>query len=493
MTLRATIPARITRLILFAIVCTSADINRAAAQSPTTEELRTLGLPVVEIATVDGEEPTCDVVYPPAGGMGTGIANATKVPGRVRIYDAQGVVFDSGEYLQDVSGMTVKIRGNSSGANEIKRPYKIKLQKKADMLRRGDEARYRDKNWALLRSDEMRAEPDTADSTAAGRRWVTEKFINPIVGLKTNELLGLQWTPQMQFVNLVFNGDYRGIYMLSETMERNADCRIDVDRESGYIFEYDAYWWNEDVYFESATGNKFTFKYPDAEAITPGSIDYIRATVDTLEARIETGGYAEVMDVESFAAWMLAHDILGTLDGAGSNIFVTKRDDTPASKLMMGNLWDFDTIMQHAAGWGSIRYTPDFWFARLFQSPDPTFALAYKQLWEERGANCIRQIREHVEAFAASATAAALEASTPFDAERWNRLPGKVQSEAERAQTWFEMREPWLNDAIPAIPAAIASPPLKTASVLHDLQGRRLARPPYKGVYIRDGQKLLAH
>jgi len=71
----------------------------------------------------------------------------------------------------------------------------------------------------------------------------------------------------MIFVNVLLNGDYRGIYMLSEAVNCNPDCRIDVDKEADYIFEWDAYWWNEDLYFESLYGNKYTFKHPDTEAL----------------------------------------------------------------------------------------------------------------------------------------------------------------------------------------------------------------------------------
>lgn len=37
--------------------------------------------------------------------------------------------------------------------------------------------------------------------------------------------------------------------MLSETVERNKDCRINVAK-TGYIIESDPFWWNEDLYFE---------------------------------------------------------------------------------------------------------------------------------------------------------------------------------------------------------------------------------------------------
>ena len=37
----------------------------------------------------------------------------------------------------------------------------------------------------------------------------------------------------------------------------------------------------------------------------------------------EVSGYLKYIDVPSFAAWLIAHDILGDSDGCGSNIFLT--------------------------------------------------------------------------------------------------------------------------------------------------------------------------
>ena len=64
------------------------------------------------------------------------------------------------------------------------------------------------------------------------------------------------------------------------------------------------------------------------------------------EESTRNGSYQNMIDVESFARWMLAHDILGNTDGAGSNIFITKYDNTETSLIKMGPLWDFDVIMR---------------------------------------------------------------------------------------------------------------------------------------------------
>ena len=140
------------KLFLFTIISFSIFLVSNTCQAQTLEEALGYGLPVVVVNTVNGEEPTAERVVAPEGCLGKSIINATKVPGRVRIYnpgDAENPIFDSGEYAENISGMTFKIRGNTS-AMRPKNPFKIKLQKKADMLMRGDK-KYSDKNWALIR------------------------------------------------------------------------------------------------------------------------------------------------------------------------------------------------------------------------------------------------------------------------------------------------------------------------------------------------------
>lgn len=216
------------------------------AQAVTVDSIAKLGLPVLSITTIDAKEPTCDYAFAPEGAWGITTVNQTKVKGRCLLVSHTDTLFDSGEYLKDKSGMTLRIRGNTSAYYSAKKPFKLKLEKKNDLLARGDSSYY-DKNWVLL---------STGDC------------LYTLFGNKVNELVGMPWTPAAIFVNLIINDDYRGLYMLIEQVRRNADCRLNVDKQTGYVIERDAYWWNEDVYFNTDLYNKeFTFKYPDPEDI----------------------------------------------------------------------------------------------------------------------------------------------------------------------------------------------------------------------------------
>ena len=288
--------------------------------------IKSLGLQVVSITTQNGELPTCDYAEAPEGCMGFTCINQTKVPCRIVITMLNDTLYDSGEYEKSVSGATIKINGNTSSFQNNK-PYKLKLQKKADLLIRNDN-KYKDKNWRLLKE---------------------AYTLKTMIGLKVNELIGLPWTPRYRPCNVFLNGDYQGCYLLIESVERNSDCRLDVDKKTGYIVERDAYWWKEEYYFstnyfEPYKGYRWTWKYPDEEDVTPEQENYIKNYINQAEESIKNGTYEKYIDVMSFARWMLAHDIMGTWDSGGSNLYVMKYDNTENSLLQMANMWDFDTI-----------------------------------------------------------------------------------------------------------------------------------------------------
>lgn len=398
-------------------------------QEPEEPEPIVPGLPVVKVVTIDGEAPTCEFVSAPEGCMGQSITNATKVGGRMTITQMGKTLYDSGDYEEDISGMTIKIRGNSSAWKD-KKAYKIKLQQAADLLERGDDERYADKEWLLI-NDETRQ-------------------LNTMVGLKVSELLRLQWTPRFRFVNLTLNGDPQGLYLLIESVKRKAS-RLNVSK-SGYIIEFDPYWWNEDVWFETmmtATNDaKFTFKYPDTKDIQSEDIDSIKNFIEAFDdGLVNKNHFSEYIDSTSFAAWMLAQDILGNFDAHGSNVFMTKFDDTKDSKLMMGCLWDFDAIMLTPGDWSNSRHLP--YFARLISnSTDRSVANAYRQLWEEMKDTLFVALKDYLEAFAASEEGQFYDKAIAADNKRWGRSFPSLRQLTNEAETWFDSRRQWLETAI---------------------------------------------
>ena len=78
-------------------------------------------------------------------------------------------------------------------------------------------------------------------------------------------------------------------------MKRNVDCRLNVDK-TGFVFEFDPYWWNIDLYVKSRIFYPFnlmnyTFKYPDPEEISNDQLDYFVNLTESLEKAVVDGKY----------------------------------------------------------------------------------------------------------------------------------------------------------------------------------------------------------
>lgn len=406
----------------------------SAHESDVAEDIKRIGLPVLDIQTVNGELPTFEMAEAPEGALGLSIKNATKVPGRLRIHIKGETIYDSGDYTEKDGGMTIR----------------------------------------LLREDRLKS----------------------LIGFKMNELVGLQWTPAYEYVNVLLNGDYIGVYMLVESVRRNEDCRLNVD-ETGFIFEYDPYWWNEEVYVESPTIPwvlHYTFKYPDTDDLTEDVISYFTDMITKVEYSLKDGTYPDYIDVESFALWMLGHDILGNSDGAGANFYLTKKDNTENSKVMMANLWDFDRIMNTKDEWDAMHTR--FYYEYLFtDNENDEFVETYKNKWMELSPTIFSNMLDYLDCFALSEEGKALDESIVLNNKRWNDDAEDVQYYVERAKEWFVSRRHWLSEAIVGEDFVDGIRHTKVVDENHhgdyyNIYGQRVKvhRP---GIYIRQGKKYI--
>ena len=98
----------------------------------------------------------------------------------------------------------IRGRGNSTWGPD-KKPYKLKLDKKADLLGMGS-----DKHWILL-------------ANYYDISMLRNKFTYWL-----GNVLGLEYTPKCEFVNVVMNGKYLGSYYLSEQV-RVGKNRVNID------------------------------------------------------------------------------------------------------------------------------------------------------------------------------------------------------------------------------------------------------------------------
>lgn len=464
-----------TLAVLFLFVTIFTNIQSAKAQNDTLSpcnydtQLRAINLPLVEIWTIDGTEPTGTIVPAPEGMWGTTLRDNEYVQGRMRMSILGEVIYESGP-----SGMKIRLRGNSSGTEE-KKPYKVKLMQKEDLLFRG-ESKYKDKDWVL-------------------QRLYDELPLKIFIGLKVGKLVGLEWEPQWEYVNVVLNGEYKGDYLLLESVEREKG-RVDIEK-SGYIIEDDAYWWNEDVYFKSnmlypQVG--YTFKYPDTEDLNDSIIGNIRNFVLDFEQALEKNAdISQYIDIPNWAAWLLAQDILSQNDSGGTNRYIYKKDYDPENpyrtKLQMGPLWDFDASLGSTDLWAAIHNRNySFYYTRLLTRED--FTSSYISQWEE-----IREtLQKDIVAYLQEIIDSKGEDMDKSRAMNCLLYPydevTSFQEKVDNVSRWLEKRIDWLDNQL--LSNNITTSTIANPSLVYDIYGRPLPQNGNlcKGLYIINGKKV---
>lgn len=444
-------------LILFSfrtVFAAHQSINTYKQQSNESieEKVSKLNLPVIHINTKDGEEPTCNSIEHPDGCIGTGATDNHYIKGEITIHKEGNLIFNSGEYSKNKSGMRIKVRGNSSATLPYK-SFKVKLEVKHDLFNRNED-KYKDKNWALL-------------------NIMSTRDLRTVVGFYVGKLMGMKWEPEYQFVNLFVNGDYRGLYMLSENV-KVSEGRCALSDPSGLLIEADPYWWNEDPekpviktnYLPYAMG--YTFKNPDLLIGDP-MLDDIKNYLNEFEyALYEGNDISKYVDIKSFATWILAHDLLGTLDGAGSNYYVLKDDFFSGdalyqSKLCMGPLWDFDTIFEKPGEWCTAHDIHLFYYKEFFKRLD--FVTEYYTQWMNIHNDISPKVISFVEDLI-SKYGEAINESRKLAPKYKDEWVTTVDENLTEVKNWFENRIPWMDKSVTDIMNALSIKDIQDESTI---------------------------
>lgn len=401
------------------------------------------GLPIVKIETVDGGNPS---------------AAKEKHNGRLYLIKDGEIIYDSGENNE----FSIKVRGNAT-ANYPKRPYKLKLPKKANLLSDNplSASANKDKNWVLLAG--------YCDKTLL--RSKTGFFVSSLF----NEISGNEelYVPNSEFVDVILNGDYLGNYCLTDSVKEGTD-RLAINEKMsnsggiGIIAELDGYYSTEPKYFISdVKNNPYTFKYPDAEDndITVYSAiatfgDYVNRFEHAFYDENTSDDWRNYIDIESFARWFLAHNILANID---TNYFISKKTSDDSSKLVMGPVWDFEWSI--GIGWyeGERPRPADYWcvngwyFEKLLEEQD--FIDELKSQWanlKQENPNLAAVINSKMDEFAEN-----ISISQQMNFMRWSILNqrvsvggiplGSYESELACDKQFMVNRIEWLDSVINAL------------------------------------------
>ena len=375
-------------------------------------------LPLLSIDTDSGRDPSYEIAEKPDEYLlGRSITQNEFETGILYLSKSE----DAAD--QEWLSMKLRVRGNTSVVNREKLSYKLKLSEDTDLFGNGSEPA---KNWVLLNAG--------TDLDAYTGSWLST-------------ICGMEWQTPVHYVNLMLNGDWKGTYVLAQSVGKESGKPYIT--KDGMIFENDAYWWNDEGASFRLRNQvdhfAYTFKYPDIYSEEDETLLYIRDVMQQFEDRLYGGdpSYADLIDVDSFANWILVRDILGQGDAGGTNMFFYKADQSDASKVKMGPLWDFDSAFERKKSWSACRSEMVSYFPQLFATE--RFDAAYRDRWSALSQTLASDIAQQYEQMRTQSLGAALQESWDLDAARWNRDVKPLDAQIEDANAWFTHRVQWMN------------------------------------------------
>ena len=269
-------------------------------------------LPILELYTDSGLDITSKEVY---------------VPGTISIHNAP-----EGFNFEDVT-MEIRGRGNYTWGG-AKKPYRIKLSEKMNLLGQGDG---KARSWVLLANH--------CDQSLL-RNQTVYQF--------AKTLTGIVWQPSTSSVEVFLNGKYIGVYVLTEQVQINKN-RIDLSEditqeEVDFLIHRSGYAYN---------GNQIAFTYDgqpyeivsdlsEDQKLYEKQYNYIQSRIAECWDAVKRGNQDEVLsliDINSVIDTLITHELFKNLDTGHDNFYMFASTD---SKLFFGPVWDFDQCAGNA-------------------------------------------------------------------------------------------------------------------------------------------------
>ena len=214
----------------------------------------------------------------------------------------------------------IKGRGNTSWDLD-KKPYHLNLSTAVPLLGMNSS-----RHWILL-------------SNGYDRTNLRNKLVYDFAG-KT----ALPWTPKCQFVDLFINGEYNGLYLLSEQAEFDTGRINPADPENSFLAEINAQG-KENLYhpiFLTKNGRFFKIIEPDTYKSKRFSsiCQILQQMEDTILSLAEDSPWPDILDLDSFVRRYLIDEIFLNHDGDISSSFYYW--DASAQKMFAYPIWDYD-------------------------------------------------------------------------------------------------------------------------------------------------------
>lgn len=308
--------------------------------------------------------------------------------------------------------LEIKARGNWTRIGFSKKPFKLKLGAKQKML-----GMSKSKHYALLAH---------ADDNFS--------YLRNFTGFDLGKRMGLPWTPTQQPVEVVINGDYRGLYFLTESI-RVGDDRVMIEElkdnetapdlvSGGYIVELDNYDEDNQIKMEE-------------ESFVGGYRDMLRITFDTpeeysdIQRRFVTDQFSAMnslvgscsdnlwsyLDLDDAAKYYLVEEIISHVEAFHGSTYLY-RDRGEGKKWHFSPLWDCGNAFRGPTDDFFYKHAPfgATWIASM--SANEKFRTKVSEVWLWFMSNRFDGIEEDIDNYCDAIAEAA-----KADRQRWKNEP----------------------------------------------------------------------
>lgn len=297
----------------------------------------------------------------------------TQIPATVYI-DSLSPQFRSLGSAQQPIDATIKGRGNWTWSGFDKKPYKLKFNVKHKVLGMPN-----NRHWCLMAC---------ADDELG--------FLKMPAGFMLSEAIGLRWTPRHQPVELVLNGQYMGLYFLTEHV-RIASHRVHIHEQvegetqpdsitGGWLVEIDNYHTENNISFHEGNGQYVMVSLKEPEVLTNPQRSYLEEQMLTLNSALyeSTSDHIEqLMDMNEAAKYYLVQEIMEDCESYHGSCFLYKDRDSLgiADKWKFGPVWDFgNAYIRHQENWIYVNPTwQQYWIEQL--ASWPVFRQRVQEQW----------------------------------------------------------------------------------------------------------------
>jgi CotH protein. len=298
----------------------------------------------------------------------------------------------------------IELRGSTSNFLSDKKPYSVEIR----------DAEGEDLDFPLLG---MPAESDWAFIAPFNDKSLIREALMFNLAREV-----MPWASRCRFVELVLNGEYQGIYMVTEKIKRGKD-RVNIARlkpddltgdalTGGYILKLDKTsgapnegWISPYPHVPGAWQTTlWQIEYPKIGDVQPGQKAYIQQWITEFETVMNSpdfadpeNGYPKYLDVRSFLDFTLLNEMAKCVDAYRISTFLWKDRDDRDPRLHAGPVWDFNIALgnagyctaQSTAGWiiDFNQHCPDdswiiqFWWKKMWD--DPAYRAQLKARWLE--------------------------------------------------------------------------------------------------------------